>query len=181
MDRVNNSDAAAAALTPPCAAARVDARGNCHAAPGGPDRPAGLPWCGAHKGHRRAVRGLDARLPRRRCDGPRLRTSPVAEHATSPAPLYVSQLASLASGARAKGGSWGTLDLETRRAALEEAFTKAGVRALPSRPAGQHVIADLMAFYFRSSEANDECYKAMIQREICRPIAVTIRKPDPLR
>ena len=79
-----------------------------------------------------------------------------------------------------KGGSWSTLDLETRRALLDAAFTKAGVRSLPPRPAGQHVVADLMAFYFRSSEANDECYRAMIQREVCRPIAITIRRPEPL-
>ena len=32
-----------------------------------------------------------------------------------------------------------------------------------------------MAFYFRSSEANDECYNALINREVCRPIAITTR------
>jgi len=53
------------------------------------------------------------------------------------------------------------------------------VRGLPPRPSGQHVVADLMAFYFRSSEANDDCYHALINREVCRPIAVTIRKPEP--
>ena len=37
-----------------------------------------------------------------------------------------------------------------------------------------------MAFYFRSSEANDACYQALINREVCRPIAVTIRRPEPL-
>ena len=40
--------------------------------------------------------------------------------------------------------------------------------------------SDLMAFYFRSSEANDVCYSAMINREVCRPIAITTRKPAPL-
>ncbi len=106
---------------------------------------------------------------------PRLQKTP-----PSPVPGYVAQLSALAGSARAKGGAWATLDVETRRALLDEAFTKAGVRALPPRPAGQHVIADLMAFYFRSSEANDECYRAMIQREVCRPIAITTRKPQPL-
>jgi hypothetical protein len=38
-----------------------------------------------------------------------------------------------------------------------------------------------MAFYFRSSEANDACYQALINREVCRPIAMTTRKPEPLR
>jgi hypothetical protein len=101
--------------------------------------------------------------------------------APSPVPAYISQLASLAAEARSKGGPWNSLDLETQRALLDSAFTKAGVRNLPPRPVGQHVIADLMAFYFRSSRANDECYEALIQRHVCRPIAITIRKPGPLR
>jgi hypothetical protein len=99
----------------------------------------------------------------------------------SPVPGYASQLAALDAAARAKGGRWPALDLQTQRALLDAAFVKAGVRALPSRPAGQHVIADLMAFYFRSSAANDHAYSAMINREVCRPIAITTRRPDPLR
>jgi hypothetical protein len=98
----------------------------------------------------------------------------------SPAAGYVSQLAALDADARAKGGRWSSLDLETRRALLDAALAKANIRTLPPRPIGQHVVADLMAFYFRSSEANDVCYSAMIQREVCRPIAVTISRPKPL-
>jgi hypothetical protein len=100
--------------------------------------------------------------------------------APSPVPAYVAQLAALTAAARGKGGAWGSLDPEMRRQLLDDGFTKAGVRGLPGRPAGQHVVVDLMAFYFRSSEANDECYRAVIQREICRPIAITTRKPEPL-
>jgi len=99
----------------------------------------------------------------------------------SPVPRYGLQLAALDAAARSRGERWSALDLETRRALLDEAFTAAGVRNLPGRPSGQHVVADLMAFYFRSSEANDDCYDAMINREVCRPIAVTIRRPDPLK
>ena len=100
--------------------------------------------------------------------------------AASPVPRYVAQLASLDASARAAGGRWPALDLETRRTLLDAAFTKAGVRALPPRPNGQHVVADLMAFYFRSSAANDDCYSAQIHREVCRPIQITTRKPVPL-
>jgi hypothetical protein len=99
----------------------------------------------------------------------------------SPVPGYVRQLAALQAEARAGGGRWETLDLEKRRAILDTAFAQAGVRALPPRPAGQHVVVDLMAFYFRSSEANDLAYNALINREVCRPIAITTRKPQPLR
>ena len=106
---------------------------------------------------------------------PRLeKTSP------SPIPVYIVQLAALEAGARAHGGRWSTIDVEARRALLEAAFTRAGVRALPQRPNGQHVVADLMASYFRSTEANDYCYSAAIQRGVCRPIAVTTKRPAPL-
>jgi hypothetical protein len=95
----------------------------------------------------------------------------------SPVPAYVAQLLSLEADARARGGRWSDLDLETRRALIDAAFTNAGVRNLPPRPLGQHVIADLMAHYFRSSEANDLCYHAAINREVCRPIQITTRRP----
>ena len=98
----------------------------------------------------------------------------------TPVPAYIAQLAALDKAARAKGAAWATLDVESRRAILDDAFTKAGVRGLPPRPLGQHVVADLMAFYFRSSEANDDCYNAMINREVCRPILVTTKKPAPI-
>jgi hypothetical protein len=95
----------------------------------------------------------------------------------SPVPAYLAQLSSLESEARARGGRWSALDLETRRALLDAALVKAGVRNLPPRPLGQHVIVDLMAHYFRSSEANDLCYHALINREVCRPIQITTRRP----
>ncbi len=106
---------------------------------------------------------------------PRLRRSPA-----SPVPVYIAQLAALDAAARAKGGRWSALDLEARRALLDASLAKANVRTLPARPSGQHVVSDLMAFYFRSSEANDDCYRAAINREVCRPIAITTRKPAPL-
>jgi hypothetical protein len=105
---------------------------------------------------------------------PRLRRS-----GPSPVPIYSAQLRALASAAKARGTSWQALDLETRRSLLDAAFMEAGVRSLPPRPVGQHVIADLMAFYFRSSEANDDCYKALINREECRPIQITTMRPEP--
>ena len=99
----------------------------------------------------------------------------------SPVPGYNAQLAALERAARARGARWPALDQETRRGLLDDAFKAAGVRTLPPRPLGQHVVADLMAFYFRSSEANDDCYNALINREVCRPIEVTIRKPAALK
>ena len=122
------------------------------------------------------TRGYRERVPLAHGYGhPRLQKS-----GPSPVPAYVAQLATLDADARAKGGRWQTLDVETRRALLDAALKKAGVKALPPRPMGQHVAADLMAFYFRSTEANDLCYGAQIQREVCRPIEVTTKRPAPL-
>ena len=99
----------------------------------------------------------------------------------TPAPTYIAQLAAIEREARSRGGRWSTLDREQQRAILDAAFASAGVRNLPPRPMGQHVVADLMAMYFRSSDANDDCYNAAIGRETCRPIQITVRKPESRR
>ena len=99
----------------------------------------------------------------------------------SPAPGYATQLAALQAAAKAKGGRFGALALEERRALLDAAFKAADVRNLPGRPDGRHVVADLMAHYFRSSAANDLCYNARIGRNTYRAIRVTTVRPAPLK
>jgi hypothetical protein len=99
----------------------------------------------------------------------------------SPAPGYAAQLSALQAAAKASGGRFGALPLEERRALLDEAFKAAGIRNLPGRPDGKHVIADLMAHYFRSSAANDLCYNARIGRNTYRAIRVTTVRPAPLK
>lgn len=98
----------------------------------------------------------------------------------SPAPRYAEQIASLQAAAKVRGGRFGALLLEDRRALLDEAFTAADVRNLPGRPDGKHIVADLMAHYFRSSAANDLCYNARIGRQTYRAIRVTTVRPQPL-
>ena len=99
----------------------------------------------------------------------------------SPAPGYRTQMAALQAAAKARGGRFGALPLEVRRALLDEAFKSADVRSLPGRPDGKHVVADLMAHYFRSSAANDLCYNARIGRNTYRAIRVTTVRPAPLK
>lgn len=98
----------------------------------------------------------------------------------SPAPAYTRQLIALQRDAQSRGGRFGALPLETRRQLLDAAFKTADVRNLPGRPDGKHVVADLMAHYFRSSEANDVCYNARIGRNTYRAIRVTTVRPQPL-
>ena len=99
----------------------------------------------------------------------------------SPARGYARQIEALAAAAKARGGRFGALSLEDRRALLDEAFKTADVRNLPNRPDGKHVVADLMAHYFRSSGANDLCYNARIGRNTYRAIRVTTVRPAPLK
>jgi hypothetical protein len=103
----------------------------------------------------------------------------LVKSAASPVPDYVAQLASIDGAARARGATFAALPLETRRAVLDEALTAAKVTQLPARPTGGHIVSDLMSFYFRSSEANDVAHRARIGRQICRPIELTTRRPNP--
>lgn len=98
----------------------------------------------------------------------------------TPAPGYSTQLTALQAAAKSRAGRFGALPLAVRRELLDAAFTTAGIRTLPGRPDGRHVIADLMAHYFRSSGANDLCYNARIGRNTYRAIRVTTVRPAPL-
>lgn len=104
----------------------------------------------------------------------------LAMTAPSPVPDYAAQLAAIETAARARGGRLRDLPLEVRRTLLDQSLSAAKVTTLPGRPAGRHVVADLMAFYFRSSEANDLAYRARIGRQVCRTVELTTRRPAPL-
>jgi hypothetical protein len=92
----------------------------------------------------------------------RLRAKP-----PSPASTYLRQLQEL----RLAG------DADSRRSVVEASLGQAKVIALPQTPDGRHVATDLMAFCFRSSEANDLCYRAHIGRDECRGLAGSDREP----
>jgi hypothetical protein len=94
---------------------------------------------------------------------PRLRAA--AQH---PAARYAAQLAEIERAARKEGAAFAALPLERQRALLDDALRGAKIDTLPQRPAGLHVVADLMSFYFRGSDANDLCYEAAIERDQCR-------------
>jgi hypothetical protein len=98
----------------------------------------------------------------------------------SPADRYAKQLDALEQAAQRQGRSFGQLDPEPQRALVDAALKDAKVDRLPPRPNGQHVISDLMAFYFQSSEANDSCFRASIGRQRCRPLSAVAKRPQPL-
>jgi hypothetical protein len=106
----------------------------------------------------------------------RLRSTP-----PSSAAAYPRQLEDLERDARQQGSSFARLDSTIQRRLLQAAFEAARVDALPQRPAGRHVVADLMGFYFYSSEANDLCYRAEIGRDTCGGLPGSDRPPEPRR
>jgi hypothetical protein len=67
------------------------------------------------------------------------------------------------------------------RAAVEQALAEAKIQELPRTPDGKNVIADLMSFYFRSSDANDLCYRAAVGRDKCRGLSGSENPPTPLQ
>jgi len=94
--------------------------------------------------------------------------------AASPAPNYLRHLEAL-HGALLSG------DMDSKRLAVTAALEQAKITDLPRTPDGRHVAADLMAFYFRSSDANDLCYRAAIGRDLCRGLDGSEQAPAPLK
>jgi hypothetical protein len=92
----------------------------------------------------------------------------------SPAPNYLLHLEALRE-ALLSG------DADSKRQAVTAALEQAKITDLPRTPDGRHVAADLMAFYFRSSGANDLCYRAAIGRDLCRGLDGSEQAPAPLK
>ena len=101
----------------------------------------------------------------------------------SPAARYPEQLAALDKAARESthAAAFAALTIDARRSLIADALTAAKVERLPGRPAGAHIAADLMGFYFNSSAAADLCYHARIGRDACRGLDGSDRAPEPLK
>lgn len=107
---------------------------------------------------------------------PRLRWAPA-----SPSARYPAQLAAIETAARGRGApSFAALPEAAQRELVAASLDAAGLKELPERPDGRHVAADLMALFFRSSAANDLCYRARIGREDCLGLPGSEQAPDPL-
>lgn len=102
----------------------------------------------------------------------------LVEAPQSPAAGYARQLDALEAVARTKGAArFSSLGAADQHAVLDAALKAAQVERLPERPDGRHVAADLLAYFFRSSEANDLCYRAQIGRDTCRGLADSPETP----
>jgi hypothetical protein len=98
----------------------------------------------------------------------------VRHRGPSPAALYERQLQALAAGALA------TVDVAERRKRLSEELQRAGIEELSASPRGEHVVADLMSFWFAGTAAHDLAYQAAIGKDRCRTLASSGERPAPL-
>lgn len=100
---------------------------------------------------------------------------------SDPAPRWGAQLAALdAEAQRSHTRPFADLPVEDRRALLRTAIA-ADTRDLPSAPArAEHVAVGLLAWFYRSSEANDLCYGRRVGRQRCRGIDGLALEPPPL-
>jgi hypothetical protein len=98
-----------------------------------------------------------------------------------PSAGYRAHLVDLERKAKQRGQSFAALDASTQRAFVQAALAEAAVEALPRRPDGRHVAADLMShFFFVSSEGQDWLCNASIRRETCRGLSSSGERPAPL-
>jgi hypothetical protein len=96
---------------------------------------------------------------------------------------YAAQLDELEGAARSKHGTpFAKLDVGGKREIVQSALAAANVDAIPRRPNGKHVAADLLGFFFFiSSDAHDFLYNAAIKRDECRGLASSGQRPAPVR
>lgn len=98
----------------------------------------------------------------------------------NPSAGYPAQLKLLDAAATAKGGRFAALSLADRRSILQEALLAAGATSIPHRPNGRHVVSDLMAYFYNSSNGIDFCYDAAIRMADCRGLEASAKRPAKL-
>ncbi len=125
-------------------------------------------WVGGHKA------GVDA--------GHSYGNSQLRTTGPSPASTYPAQLIALDTAARAEGAAgFAALPNDGRRRLIEGALNApTRVTQLPARPSSGHVIADFMGHYFHGPDGYNLAYRAAINREDCRGLDGSERRPDAL-
>lgn len=99
----------------------------------------------------------------------------------NPAAHYPEQLAQLEAAARAKGGTFAKLNPAVQEQLVADALASAKIETVPRRPNGRHVAADLMSFFFYvDPDGEDFLYKAAIERENCRGLGDSGKRPASL-
>lgn len=98
-----------------------------------------------------------------------------------PGPRWAAQLEAMdLESSRRSGLSLAELTAEKRREFVQRALDRGGVASLPGSPAqADHVGVGLLAWFYRTSQANDLCYRAEVGRHLCRGIESLPEEPSP--
>lgn len=63
------------------------------------------------------------------------------------------------------------------REAVEKALIDANIDRIPQHPNGKHVAADLLAYFYSSSDGEDFLYGVAIKRDDCRGLGDSSKRP----
>ncbi len=90
-----------------------------------------------------------------------------------PGPRWAAQLEAMdLESQRRSGLAFADLGAQQRRGVLERALRGGSSAGLPGSPAqADHVALGLLAWFYRTSQANDLCYRAAVGRHLCRGTA----------
>jgi hypothetical protein len=110
-------------------------------------------------------------------------TSLLETSGPTPATRWMAQLDDLDAAARRVGGSartFAALSPAVRRQVVQGALDAIKAYRIPPKGSSPHVALALLAHYYGSAEATDQCYRSRILRQACRPLATSTRQPLPL-
>jgi len=74
-------------------------------------------------------------------------------------------------------GQMSALGSPITREAVAKALEDAKIDSVPLRPNGKHVAADLLAYFYASSEGEDFLYGVAIKRDDCRGLSDSDKQP----
>lgn len=72
------------------------------------------------------------------------------------------------------------LSRDQRQLLVRSALAGESMQRFPDPEVARHVAVALLAFFYRSPEATDRCYRARIQKHLCRPLVRSPERPAPL-
>jgi len=108
-------------------------------------------------------------------------TSALGKSGPTPATRWAAQLDALDRTARAEGArSFATLPLERRREIVRRELKALKADRIGAVGRAPHVALALLAHWYDTPDATNRCYDVHIDRENCRPLAASSRKPLPL-
>jgi hypothetical protein len=108
-------------------------------------------------------------------------TGELAYTAADPAPGWGAQLRALDLRARREAGrGFAELGVGERRELVRRQLPRDRADRLPEVAEAPHVAVGLLAYFYRTPEANDLCHRAAIGWRSCRPLATSAERPAPL-